>query len=166
LTLNDNFGFMIAKLFRAPTTGANSTGNVLRREDTGALFGTSMYQTNSNSTIFNDEAGINQAQVGEGSTPATRQDFKIEDTFPDSPESSPQNSVAGAYNSGLGKITIATLISPTGGAGSITEVIKRGRIRDSIGGSTTRFIIWTRDVISPVGFIIGQSINIDHEVQI
>jgi len=166
LVILDNFGFFLAKVFRSPTTGANFTGFVLKRQLGGALFGTSLYNTNTNSTIFNDGGVVRQAQVGKGTTPATRQDFAIESPFTNSPESAKNNSADGAFNSGLGLISQPTLISNTGGSGSITEVIKVISVRDQQGGALNVPMAIFRDSISPVSFINGESINIDHEVLI
>jgi len=161
----DNLGFILAGFFRAPTTGAKDTGSVLRKL-TGALFSTRLYSTNSDSILFNDDPVTRQAQVGSGSTLPTRQDFNVETPFVSAPESVRNSSLNGGYNSGLGKIEQPTLISPTGGAGTITEVVKYILVQDGIGGGATEIIALFRDVITGVGFIAGQSINITHEVLI
>jgi len=159
----DNAGLILAGLFRTPSTGAKSAIGILR-EDTGASFDTSVYQTETNSTIYNVAPITNTTQIGEGSNPVSRQDFKIADPFGVAPEASPFFSGNGGYNSGLGKLEIPATLANTGGAGTIKEVVKRASIRDNIGGSQNRTIIFLRDVISDTSFIIGQSVNVIHEV--
>jgi len=162
MTFLDNIGIVLAGLFRAPSTGLRTVSG-LKAID-ASIFTTTTYNQQTFSTLFNITA-IKQAQVGKGTSPVTRQDFDIENEFPNSPENSKVGSLNDAYNSGLGKITMATLISPTGGAGSITEVCKFVNFRAPT-NPQDRICCILRDVISPVGFIIGESINIDHEVLI
>jgi len=158
----DNAGLILAGIFRPRSTGAKVVNGILR-EDTGASFGTSVYQTSTNTTIYN-VSPIKSVQIGESSTPATRQDFKIADPFSVAPEASPFSSLNGGYNSGLGKIEIPATLASTGGAGTIKEVVKRAQVRDTFGGATNRTIIFLRDVIQDSSFIIGQSVSINHEV--
>ncbi len=166
MVILDNLGEMLAKIFRNPTTGANFTPVDSMKRLNGAGLHTSMYNTNSNSTIFNDNAIVRQARVGNSNTPVTRQDFEVSGGFPDSPESSRNNSVDGGYNSGLGKIEQSTLISNTGGSGTVLEACKYIQVRDGFGGALNVVIAITRDLVSPVGFINGESINVTHEVLI
>lgn len=154
---------MLAGIFRNPS-GSNGQVNGLIKVN-GGVFNTRIYATQGDTNRFNFDGVFRQVQVGNSSTPVTRQDFKIDSPFPDSPESSRQNCIEGIYNSGLGKINQATLISTTGGAGSITEVCKFFRCRNLI-GQVGEVVCIFRDIVSPVGFIAGESINIDHEVLI
>lgn len=162
MTFLDNIGIVLAGIFRAPSQGVTTVFG-LKAID-ASIFTTTTYNTSNFTSLFNITE-LKVAQVGKGTSPVTRQDFDIENVFPDSPESSRVGSLNDAYNSGLGKITMATLISPTGGAGSITEVCKFVIFRAPI-NPQDRICCILRDVISPVGFIIGESINIDHEVLI
>jgi len=164
LVVNDNFGILIAGLFRAPSTGGKS---VVMKNISGADQTVRVFSTDS-SNLFNDTTsganGRSKVQVGEGSTTPTRQDVNIEDPFGVSPESDRIDvTLPAGYNSGLGKISIATLINPTGGSGAITEVCLYMFINNSAPVSQT-FLIF-RDVLSvPVNFIASQAINIDYEV--
>ena len=164
MTVNDNFGMLFALLIRSPSTGTLNTGTIFR--DTGNTLRQFVIFALGVNFTFNftgNGAGVSKSRVGKGTTPPTRQDFNVDSGFPDSPESSLISSVTPTYNSGLAKITQATLISPTGGSGTISEVIKTARWSRaiSLGGD---FCI-ARDLNSPVSnFIVGQSINIDHEV--
>ena len=162
MVILDNLGIMLAGVFRNPTS-ANSPFIAGFKTIAGASFSIRLYDTQDDPERYNRISPLNQAQVGSGNTPATRQDINIENPFPNAPESSRINSNAFGYTSGLGKITTGTLISNTGGSGTITEVVKYMQVTDNI---ATRIIAIMRDVISPVGFIASESINIDHEVLI
>lgn len=157
----DNAGIMLAGIFRAPSTGTKTVFGLLNTG--GASFGTKMY-SDQGQNLFN-LAPLKTVQIGKGNTPVTRQDFKLETVFPDSPESSSFASLNGGYNSGLGKIEIPATLSNTGGAGTISEIVKFSRVhkQDNSGLQT---IILFRDLVSDVGFIIGESINVNYEVLI
>jgi len=159
--MNDNLGLLIAGIFRSPTTANKLVSNL--KSTSALIFNTRIYSTQADTNRWNFDGVFRQVQVGKGTTPATRQDFNIESPFVVAPESGLNNSINGVYNSGLGKINQATLIAPTGGAGTITEVIKVFRARATV-DQTAKTIVMFRDIISSVGFIIGESINIDHEV--
>jgi len=157
----DNLGLLIAGLFRTPTTANKLVSNL--KATNALVFNTRIYSTQADTNRFNFDGVLRLVQVGKGTTPVTRQDFNIESPFVVAPESGLNASINGVYNSGLAKINQATLIAPTGGAGTITEVIKTTRARATV-DQTGKIIVIFRDIISPVGFIIGESINIDHEV--
>ena len=154
----DNLGMLLAGIIVPLQTGSFSKNIAGFKSTLGLLFTLGMWGTNP--TFLFNNANTNQAQVGKGVTPVTRQDFVIGSAFSVGVEASPQNSQIFGYNSGLGKVTIATQIAPTGGSGSITEVIKINRLRATTGAD--RFYLLTRDVISPVAFIIGQTIDTEH----
>lgn len=116
-----------------------------------------------NSNMFNVTDVITvggMVKIGSGSTPASRSDFTIQTPFGNSPENSLRNTGNAGYNSGLGQVTIPTLISPTGGAGSISEAGLFLRC-ETIG--TGDQIMMSHDNISPVAnFSIGDSINVEY----
>ena len=158
MVVNDNFGKLIASIFRPPSTAL--TLIILTNTD-GSTRGIRVYGADAN-VVFNLQKSA-QVQIGKGSSTPTRQDFVIESPFSSSPENvgkgvtQPQ-----AYNSALGKITIATLISPTGGSGTITETVFTQGWQDT-GSNSDRYLIF-RDLISGSSFIAGQAINIEYEV--
>ena len=159
----DNLGLLLTGIFRPPTTANGQVDGL--KNTSGVVFPTRIYGSDGDNNRWNKSGSLCQVQVGKGSSPVTRQDFKIETPFPDAPESVLNTCVTGVYNSGLGKINQATLISTTGGAGTITEVIKIFRGRSLTDGGD-KIVAMFRDIISPVNFIISESINIDHEVLI
>jgi len=159
----DNLGLLLAGIFRNASTGNGQVFNL--KATNGAVYSTRIYATQGDTNRSNFDGALRQVQIGKSSTPVTRQDFKIGDPFPDSPESSLNNCIDGGYNSGLGKISQTCLISTTGGAGTITEVIKAFRIRDQFTQSG-RTLIMFRDLITPENFIAGESINVEYEVLI
>ena len=161
MVLLDNLGIMLAGVFRQPASG-NSPFLAGMVTTGGVAFSLRIYDTNGDPERYNRISPLNQAQVGSGTTPPTRQDFDIESPFVVAPESNPANSNLFGYDSGLGKINTGTLISNTGSFGTITEVTKVMRVTNNTG---TKVIIIMRDLVSPpVNFISAQSINIEHEV--
>jgi len=132
------------------------------KDITGANQSLSVFDSENNS-LFNDvpALGLGTVQIGKGVTTPTRQDVNIENPFPDSPESD-RNPITLPYGFGVGKITIATQISNTGGAGSITEVCYFVDLRND--SSVTKTFLVFRDVIQPVSFIPLETVNIDNEV--
>ncbi len=163
MVILDNLGLMLAGIFRPPSS---SNGQVDGLKNTGGtVFDTRLYATDGDTNRWNFDGALRQVQVGKGLSTVSRQDFKIESSFPDSPESSLNNCTNGVYNSGLGKITQPCLISSTGGAGAITEVIKVWRIR-SLANQSGQTCAMMRDLVSAVNFIQGESINTEHTVLI
>ena len=100
-------------------------------------------------------------QVGKGVTPATRQDFNIENAFAVSPENSRIGTGVGGWNSGLGQVQVPMqLISSSSGA--ISETCLYGKWNVTSGGGNETYLL-SRDNISPVvNFIGGESINVDY----
>lgn len=158
MVTNDNFGKLIAGIFRPPST---SITTITLKNTGGVDRDVRVYGTDAN-IIWNLTKSA-QVQIGKGTSTATRQNADIEIPFTSSPENvgkavtQPQ-----AYNSALGKITIATLISPTGGSGTITETAFTQAWQDQ-GSNSERYLIF-RDLISGSSFLAGQAININYEV--
>lgn len=164
MTTLDNFGIFLAGHFRAIS---GSTKTVTLKLLTGADTTLRIYGTSEQDcwTDTNEGTVSDFAQVGKGTTPATRQDFNIEVPFVGGAEGSRQSSIPAGYNSGLGKITISTVITPTLGSGSVTEVVKiQGMIR--LATTATDFFAFFRDNVSPVNFISAEAINVSYEVLI
>lgn len=162
----DNFGIFLAGHFKPVN---NSTQTVIIKDIAGADLSVRIFGSSSQDCWTDaDEGTVSDfTQVGKGTTPATRQDTNIETPFTNSPESAKQACLSAGYNSGLGKITISTVINPTGSSGTITEVVKiQGLIGVFPSGTFTNFTAFFRDIISPVNFISGQAINVSHEVLI
>lgn len=152
---------MIAGIFRAPTTGTKTVFGLLNTG--GSSFGTKMY-SDQNQLLYN-LASLKTVQIGKSATGVTRQDFKLETPFTNSPESSSFVSLNGGYNSGLGKIEIPATLSNTGGSGIIKEIVKFSRVHKQTNEGLQTIIIF-RDLVNDVSFIQGESINIVHEVLI
>jgi len=168
LVVNDNFGIIISALFRTPQAGGIKT--VILQNDLAQNKSVNVYDISSGN-CFNDvnvlTVGTALVQVGKGTTPATRQDFNTENVFPDSPEAD-KNQVTrpAGYNSGLGKITIATQITPTGGVGAITEVNYFLKWQEKDTGTIQTFMLFRNILGTPVNFIVAQTINVDQEILI
>jgi len=162
MVFTDNFGEIIAHLFQPPSAVQSASFNVEGVLATRLIV---IYATTGNAGRYNFDAQPTKTQVGKGTTPATRQDIKIETPFPDPPEDTFfANNLAG-YNSGLGKITAPASVSPTGGAGAISEMVIVNTVRAT---NTNIFnCVMTRDNVSPlVNFIVGKTINTALEVLI
>lgn len=165
MTFTDNFGILFASIFQVPSTGSpafqmkNTTGGFPSFQGyKDRDFDDHWNQTNPNPQSY--------AQVGKGSTPATRQDFQIENPFTNGGvEDNKKLTSLFGYNSPLGKITIQTGISPTAGSGTITEVVKINQFVNT-NGITISDIVMTRDNPTPTGFISGKSINLEHIIEI
>ena len=158
----DNFGIFLAGHFTAPTSGKN----VDIVDKSGVTQTVKIIGTSSNGVWGETNNGTiaDYIQIGKGTTPATRQDFKLEDPFVTSPESSRFITISAGYNSGLGKITISAVLASTGGSGSITEVTKEQQMTKITPSQSLGQFLFFRDLISPVGFIIGQTVNVSYEV--
>jgi len=162
LVVNDNFGILISALFRAPSALVKT---VVLKDIAGVSRNLDVFNTDG-ANLFNDVAtAISKVQVGKGLSPATRQDVNIESPFTNGGVEDNRIDITqpAGYNSGLGKVTVATLINPTAGAGAITEVCYYLFIRDN-SGTVQTFLIFRNNLTVPVNFIASQSINIDSEV--
>jgi len=118
---------------------------------------------NGNNTLgLNVSIILNEAQIGKGSSTPTRQDFNIENPFTNGgEEDNRKQSLTAVYVNATEKIEISTTIVPVG-SGDITEVCKFVVVNANNGSDRT--IMISRDLISPVGFINGEIINITNEV--
>lgn len=158
----DNWGKLMANIFIVPTT---SGATFLLKDLNNNTQTCVTYKDRDFDDHWNQLASQSFAQVGKGTAPVTRQDFKIEVPFTNGgAEDNLKITSLFGYNSALGKITISTSISPTAGSGTITEVVKVNSIQNLTAG-LFQFLV-TRDLVSPVNFISGKSINIEHEILI
>jgi len=158
--LNDNWGNFLRGFFSgtaqdiSPMTDSLNANKPIRTNGTVITY---------NST---DSGAIGtQMQIGKGLTSATRQDFNIGNPFVSAPEEDPFDTGFGGYNSGLGQVTVGGLLTPTGGAGAISETVLFAKWRH-IGNTINDFVL-SRDNISPVvNFIIGQAVNVEYILQL
>jgi len=154
--LNTNWGRFIAAV--------SSSGGV-SLFDTGGTPRTCGVYTATASLFTTDLVSIGTlAQVGVGLTPATRSDLILETPFTNGgAEDNGISTGDGGWNSGLGKVDIPTLISPTAGNGAISESVLYGIWADT--GNNARTFLISRDNISPVvNFLTGLAINIDYSM--
>jgi len=81
MVILDNFGTLIAGLFRTP----DSNRKDISLKGSGGAIGTYSTYASTAGGVFNDtDSGSTREplwQIGKGTTPATRQDFKIESGF-------------------------------------------------------------------------------------
>jgi len=151
--LTDNFGNFLKGILGIQSFDMNDLSNLSKN-----------YVIPSGTVAYNmlgiGSLGTN-IRVGKGTTPATRQDFNIENPFTTSPESLAfQLAGVGGWNSGLGQVSIQGAIT-AGDSGAISETILIQQFRNfNIGIGTS---VFSRDNISPVvNFIVGQTINVNY----
>lgn len=150
--LNDNWGNFM-RMFLS----GDSSQNAIYKDTTGNFAQLKIWGTPS-SRLFNTTniGGVGTTiATGSGVTPATRQDFNIEIA---------KNSGStgdGGWNSGLGKIDIPFVATATT-AYSLTETCLFGSWRTVADG--IKGFVLSRDNISPVSVIIGQTINVDYQL--
>jgi len=169
--LNDNFGKILAQMFRNVSTtgqelislksigGVNSNFSPYWFADVG--FGKDDWR----GMLVQAHGSISPAiQIGKGSSPATRQDVDIENPFTN----------GGAEDSQFGiQVPIYDVINfrcnfansiISGGSGSITESVYKNSYTDR--NKARPRVLIARDNISPaVGFLASQSIFVDYTLQ-
>ncbi len=156
--LLDNWGNCLNSLLSGAS--ANLT-NISGVANSGTFWGGSNFFTQALTSAPTSPVGT-ECKVGAGLSTPQRTDFNIETPFGSSPENSFRNTGNGGWNSGLGQVTISTLISPTGGSGSIGEagLFAEWYIKPAFDDET---IMLSHDKISPtVSFIIGEAINVEY----
>ncbi len=114
-------------------------------------------------TVMSSSVVLFQAQIGKGTSPATRQDFNIENPFTNGGEEDNRKlSIKAVYVNATEKIEMSTQFSALG-LGAISEVCKFIVINDI--SSADRTILISRDIIDPpVNFIASDIINVLNEV--
>ena len=160
--LTDNAGLIIAGMIRIPANNEFGFGGFILR--TGTIVSLRTYAFNNSLNPFNLISG-GGAQVGKGTTPATRQDFDIEDPFITAPESLVFATSPNGYVPASGIIQFPALLASTGAGGIITEVCRYVNWRSDTTQEKGTFMV-AHDIISPSTFIIGQQIFVEHEIQI
>ena len=160
MVLSDNLGKILAGHFRSPIS--NSAINVTLKDTGGVDRVTSIYITNSSIRWNNGGMFV---RIGKGTTPATAQDIELENPFSNPPESNRVGTFSSSYIVGSGQIQQASLFSNMGASDSITEVVQQIDIRDT--GNIVREIQLSRIIINPpVAFLLGQAVNLVHEMNI
>jgi len=156
MVVNDNLGLIIAGIFQIPTTASKQIDLV---DINGVTKDVRPIGSSTVALMNHSNPALCRGQVGKGTTPATRQDENIENPFTNGGvEDNPQLMSVFGYNSALGKVTSSVPITPTTGAGAISEVVMTIRLNDNT-GNPFDFLI-TRDIVNPVvNFIIAQTIN-------
>lgn len=162
--LLDNFNeFFVGAFLRAGQRELFDIGNASRQVVfRGNPAFTARYNANvtvSCGTIF---------QIGSGTTPAALDDFNIETAFANGGlEDNRRNTGLGAYTTGVGRINVAGQISPTTGAGSISEFVMYAQWQIFPNQSQTQIFALSRENISPVvNFAALATINTDYVIQI
>jgi len=154
--ISDNFGFMWTFFHRPPISAVLSVPYI---QIAGTVASQLLYRTGGNGQW--DSLG-GMIQVGSGTTPPDRTDFKIETPFVGGPEAT-IGGIAGfsVYSSATGKITgIARQISPTAGSGTVNESALFQRWRNLV------IYLLAKDSISPgVSFTAAKNIVVDYTWQ-
>ena len=160
--ISDNFGEILAAWHRVPGAGETLLTNILR-DVTNSLRTVRIYHQGSNNIGVQTGSLV---QIGSGITVPTRGDFAIETVFANGgPEDSQVVTAIGGYSPTLGKMTVAALISPTAGAGTVNESTLFYTFVDSLGA--LRIFLLSRDAISPaVTFVLGKAVNVEYVWQL
>lgn len=159
----DNFGLFLTGLIGGETVLMKDIGNVSKSYQfcCGNIVNTQSYNVTNNGS---PTVGC-RVQVGKGTTPATRADFNIETPFAVSPLSIRNSSGISAWNSILGVIDLASIITPAGENDSVSESCLFLTFKDTLLSATNPTLLMSRDNIDPVvPFVIGESINIDYKI--
>lgn len=159
MVFTSNMGKIIAGLLRAPSAGDTSvvlqdTGDVARTIHTYSL------------TENLGAVALSLNQIGQGVTPANRTDTNIETPFGTAPESNTVGNGAGVFFDATGIVKIGFVVAPTGGAGTITEVVKINQFQDSGTGGPRTFLIIRVTDFTAVTFIAAQTLSVDQLIQI
>jgi len=158
LVLSDNLGKILATHFLAPV---QTTQIFVTLKDTGGVDRT--FAIISVSSNVWSALGGKFTRIGKGLTPATAQDFTLENPFSNAPESGRIASANATYIAGSGETNQTTQFQPMGGNDSITEVVQQIDLRDDTGA--TREIQISRIIVNPaVPFLIGQQVNLNNKV--
>jgi len=106
-------------------------------------------------------------RLGSGSAPPAMNNFNVEIGLTSGvPENGTVRSGDSVYSVGLSKITMPTLISPTFGAGTITESVLFGLWSKASPASINAYPV-ARDLISPsVNYVATQSIDVEYTILI
>lgn len=155
MVLNDNFGALVAGMFRAPNT---ANGLVYVITDTSGISRNVRMITTSSQALATFDPMI---QIGSGGASAQSDDIDIQTPFVTVPESQQQLPTTPVYTSGIGKTSTSTgLVS--GGIGLIVEAVILSPVRAT--DSMDYPMLVMRDTFSSVGFSAGNTISLDYEV--
>jgi len=160
----DQFGNFLAGITKNFAGGVRTA---ILKNNAGALRTLEIYTTSNVANFNRTTIGARGAliQVGSGSTPPARTDFKIETVFGTAPESALFNAPSSpVYNSGLGNFKYNASIS-AGGSGTINESILS--YSWVLNNANQEIFTAFRDIISPAqAFIAGQTIALEYTIQL
>ncbi len=158
MVLSDNFGKIMAGIFRPPSSSVNTIGGIKATD--GIDYVMAIYSSSGNNW---SNVGGKYIRIGKGTTPATAQDFELEDPFVVGVEATRVASALATYQDGDGFTKQTVQFQPMGGNGDISEIIQELVMKDSTGND--RNVQISRIVIDPaVPFIINQQTNIESEI--
>ena len=162
--ITDQLGLIFSAFFRPISQGTQENRTI--NDITGNPFEARTYgDTALNRQLTDPTAGASRnvkAQIGDSNAPPTRADFKIGSPFLVAPESGQVSGATGIYTSGIANVKSSFGIAPTGGTGTIKEVIHI--VRFNLGGGLFDVCL-ARNLVPDSSFILGQSIAIEWEYQ-
>lgn len=160
----DQFGIIYNAYFRPSEVGqvnitVTDTGGVDR-----SIIPRIAFASNGMNKALSQALGT-EIQVGQGSTLPARANVDIETVFAGAPESGRVGTGLGGYNSGLGQVTVSTVISPTSASGTVSESGLFWVLADNV--TTVRTFMILHDLVSPgVSFVAAQAINVTYTWQL
>lgn len=160
--LTDNFGIWFGAFLAGRPTIVSMKNFTNASVNCG--ISTNLYNYNNTDGISTGEFIGTYIGIGQGTTPATRQDFNIESFFATPPENVRLPCGSGGWNSGLGKVDIPMIPIGAGGSGAISETCFFQSWHSEVSLNNQIYCL-ARDNISPVvNFVIGQTINVDYSL--
>ncbi len=157
MVLLDNFGILLAGLMRTPTTlVANPKISMVDNTGVSRLF--DLYSGGAG--FF--RSGSTLAQVGDGNTAVTKQDFTVDNAFLNAPENVLVSSALWGITGE--KTQTQTSINGVNENGTVREVILAKNGRDT--SNVARNIVLARDLTNEFSFIIGENILVEHTLEL
>ena len=150
--LNNNWGFFLQQFLSGDSAVRSNYFNTV-----GSNRGLRIWGVQSH--LFNQvDGGAEGSRIatGSGVTPATRSDFNIET------QENKASTGDGGWNSGLGKIDIPMVTTAVSNY-SLTETALIGAWYSFTQLGIAELLL-SRDNISPVSVLIGQTINVDYNL--
>jgi len=153
--INDNFGLLMAGMFRGIVT---ATKDVTTFKDTGSVTRSLRIYGPTDNDLYNDSASA-EVQIGEGTTGPTRTDVDVETAFTNGGiEDGPVETDEGTHIIGTSQVQVGKFIGATTGGGTVKETCLFGNYR-VIGVGVKKFLL-SRDLIGSVAFVAGENVSV------
>jgi len=156
----DNFGLFLAALIRSPTIAIT----YVSLTDTGNTARALAIYYNTITTTFNIQSACaigTVLQLGQGTSPAARDNHVIESALGSAPENAIFGTSNGGYAIGTGSLSFSGAIS-AGGSGTVNEMGFHGRF--GLSGVAYSFMFFHDILASGVAFVAGNTLNASYAI--